>query len=45
MRGGTFPGYLLYVAGRYDKAQAELRKALDLNPQAALAGLSQGKSP
>jgi len=27
-------GYLLYVAGRYDKAQAALRKAMDLNPQA-----------
>jgi tetratricopeptide (TPR) repeat protein len=30
-------GYLLYVAGRYDKAQAEVQKALDLNPQAAFA--------
>src|SRR5262249_5296439 len=28
-------GYVLYVAGRYDKARAELQKALDLNPQAA----------
>ena len=28
-------GYVLYVAGRYDKASAELQKALDLNPQAA----------
>lgn len=28
-------GYVLYVAGRYDKARGELQKALDLNPQAA----------
>ena len=27
-------GYLLYVAGRYDKAEVELQKALELNPQA-----------
>jgi tetratricopeptide (TPR) repeat protein len=30
-------GYLLYVAGRYDQAPAELQKALDLNPQTAFA--------
>ncbi|MDT7814809.1 MAG: hypothetical protein QOJ42_4725 [Acidobacteriaceae bacterium] len=28
-------GYRLYVANRYDEAQVELQKALDLNPQAA----------
>jgi TolB-like protein/DNA-binding winged helix-turn-helix (wHTH) protein/predicted Zn-dependent protease len=28
-------GYRLYVAGRYDEAQVELQKALELNPQAA----------
>ena len=36
-------GYMLYVAGRYDGAQAEVRKALDLNPRAALAHLTLGK--
>ena len=30
-------GYLLYVAGRYDEASAQVQKALDLNPQAAFA--------
>jgi tetratricopeptide (TPR) repeat protein len=30
-------GYDLYVAGRYDEAQAALQKALDLNPQADFA--------
>ena len=30
-------GYLLYEAGRYNEAQADLQKALDLNPQAAFA--------
>jgi TolB-like protein/DNA-binding winged helix-turn-helix (wHTH) protein/Tfp pilus assembly protein PilF len=35
-------GYLLYVAGRYGKAQAELREALDLNPQAAFAPFTLG---
>jgi TolB-like protein/DNA-binding winged helix-turn-helix (wHTH) protein/predicted Zn-dependent protease len=28
-------GYRLYVASRYDEAQVELQKALELNPQAA----------
>ena len=36
-------GYLLYMAGRYDAAQAELQKALDLNPQAAFAHANLGK--
>jgi tetratricopeptide (TPR) repeat protein len=36
-------GYLLYVAGRYDEAQAALQKALDLNPQAAFVHLTLGK--
>ena len=35
--------YLLFVAGRYDAAQVELQKALDLNSQAALAHLTRGK--
>jgi TolB-like protein/DNA-binding winged helix-turn-helix (wHTH) protein/Tfp pilus assembly protein PilF len=35
-------GYLLYVAGRYGKAQAKLREALDLNPQAAFAPFTLG---
>jgi TolB-like protein/DNA-binding winged helix-turn-helix (wHTH) protein len=35
-------GYLLYMAGRYDKAQAEVRKALDLNPQAPFAHFTLG---
>ena len=34
--------YLLYVAGRYDDAQAELQKALDLNPQATLCPSHHG---
>jgi len=33
-------GYLLYVARRYDEAQAALQKALDLNPQAPLVHLT-----
>jgi TolB-like protein len=33
-------GYLLYDAGRYDEAQAALKKALDLNPQAPLVHLT-----
>jgi tetratricopeptide (TPR) repeat protein len=36
-------GYLLYVAGRYDAAQAELQKALDLNLRAALVHVTLGK--
>src|SRR5215471_9530606 len=32
--------YMLYVAGRYDAAKAELQKALDLNPRAAFAHLT-----
>lgn len=36
-------GYLLYVAGRYDEAQATLQKALDLNPRAAFVHLTLGK--
>jgi TolB-like protein/DNA-binding winged helix-turn-helix (wHTH) protein/Tfp pilus assembly protein PilF len=36
-------GYLLYVASRYDQAQAELQKALDLNSQAALVHVTLGK--
>jgi TolB-like protein/DNA-binding winged helix-turn-helix (wHTH) protein/Flp pilus assembly protein TadD len=36
-------GYVLYVASRYDEAQAELRKALDLNPQAAFVHVTLGK--
>jgi tetratricopeptide (TPR) repeat protein len=36
-------GYLLYVGGRYDEAQAALQKALDLNPQAPLVHLNLGK--
>ena len=35
-------GYLLYMAGRYDKAQAEVRKALDLSPQAPFAHFTLG---
>ena len=31
------------MAGRYEEAQAEVRKALDLNPRAALAHLTLGK--
>ncbi|HTF65166.1 MAG TPA: tetratricopeptide repeat protein [Edaphobacter sp.] len=29
-------GYLLYLVGRYDEAQAEQHKALELNPQVAI---------
>jgi tetratricopeptide (TPR) repeat protein len=36
-------GYLLYVADRYDEAQATLEKALDLNPRAAFVYLTLGK--
>ena len=36
-------GYLLYEAGRYNEAQADLQKALDLNPQAAFAHGYLGK--
>jgi TolB-like protein/DNA-binding winged helix-turn-helix (wHTH) protein len=36
-------GYLLYEAGRYNEAQADLQKALDLNPQAAFAHVYLGK--
>ena len=36
-------GYLLYVAGRYDKAEAELQKALELNPQAPRVHFALGK--
>jgi TolB-like protein/DNA-binding winged helix-turn-helix (wHTH) protein len=36
-------GYLLYSAGRYDEAQAALRKALDLNPQATYVHLTLAK--
>ena len=36
-------GYLLYVAGRYDEAQAAMRKTLDLNSQATVAHLFLGQ--
>jgi TolB-like protein/DNA-binding winged helix-turn-helix (wHTH) protein/Flp pilus assembly protein TadD len=36
-------GYRLYVASRYDEAQAELQKALDLNPQAGFVHVTLGK--
>jgi len=36
-------GYLLYAAGRYEEAQAALRKALDLNPQATYVHLTLDK--
>jgi TolB-like protein/DNA-binding winged helix-turn-helix (wHTH) protein/tetratricopeptide (TPR) repeat protein len=36
-------GYLLYEAARYDEAQAELQKALGLNPQAALVHATLSK--
>jgi TolB-like protein/DNA-binding winged helix-turn-helix (wHTH) protein len=36
-------GYLLYEARRYNEAQADLQKALDLNPQAAFAHVLLGK--
>jgi TolB-like protein/DNA-binding winged helix-turn-helix (wHTH) protein/Flp pilus assembly protein TadD len=36
-------GYRLYVGSRYDEAQAELQKALDLNPQAGFVHVTLGK--
>jgi TolB-like protein/Tfp pilus assembly protein PilF len=36
-------GYRLYVASRYDEAQAELQKALDLNPRAPFVHFVLGK--
>jgi tetratricopeptide (TPR) repeat protein len=36
-------GYRLYVASRYDEAQTELQKALDLNPQAPFVHFVLGK--
>jgi TolB-like protein/DNA-binding winged helix-turn-helix (wHTH) protein/Flp pilus assembly protein TadD len=36
-------GYLLYLVGRYDEGQAEQHKALELNPQAAIAHGDLGK--
>ena len=36
-------GYTLYLAGRYDEAQVELKKALDLHSQAAFAHVSLGE--
>jgi len=36
-------GYTLYLAGRYDEAQVELKKALDLHAQAAFAHVSLGE--
>jgi TolB-like protein/DNA-binding winged helix-turn-helix (wHTH) protein/Flp pilus assembly protein TadD len=36
-------GYVLYVASRYDEAQAELQKALELNPQAGFVHVTLGK--
>jgi len=36
-------GHLLYDAGRYDKAQAELQKALELNPQAAFVHFTMAR--
>jgi tetratricopeptide (TPR) repeat protein len=35
-------GYVLYLASRYDEAQAELQKALDLNPQAGFVHVTWG---
>jgi TolB-like protein/DNA-binding winged helix-turn-helix (wHTH) protein/Flp pilus assembly protein TadD len=35
-------GYVLYLASRYDEAQAELQKALDLNPQAGFVHVTLG---
>jgi TolB-like protein/Flp pilus assembly protein TadD len=35
--------YLLYAAGRYEEAQAEMQKALDLNPQGAYIHLTLDK--
>ena len=36
-------GYQFYLAARYDEAQTELQKTLDLNPQATFAHASLGK--
>jgi TolB-like protein/DNA-binding winged helix-turn-helix (wHTH) protein/Flp pilus assembly protein TadD len=36
-------GYRLYVASRYDEAQAELQKALDLNPRSPFVHFVLGK--
>jgi TolB-like protein/DNA-binding winged helix-turn-helix (wHTH) protein/Tfp pilus assembly protein PilF len=36
-------GYVLYVGSRYDAAQVELQKALDLNPQAGFVHVTLGK--
>jgi TolB-like protein/DNA-binding winged helix-turn-helix (wHTH) protein/Flp pilus assembly protein TadD len=36
-------GYRLYVASRYDEAQAELQKALDLSPRSPFAHFVLGK--
>jgi TolB-like protein/DNA-binding winged helix-turn-helix (wHTH) protein/Flp pilus assembly protein TadD len=36
-------GYLLYAAGRYEEAHAEMQKALDLNPQGAYIHLTLDK--
>jgi tetratricopeptide (TPR) repeat protein len=35
-------GYVLYLASRYDEAQAELQKALDSNPQAGFVHVTLG---
>jgi tetratricopeptide (TPR) repeat protein len=35
-------GYVRYVASRYDEGQAELQKALDLNPQAGFVHVTLG---
>jgi len=45
LRTNSYSGlaYLLYVGGRYEEAQAALKKALDLNPQAAFVHLTVGK--
>lgn len=36
-------GYVLYLAGRYDEAQAEMKKALELDSHAAFVHVSMGK--
>lgn len=36
-------GYTLYLAGRYDDAQAEMKKALELDSKAAFVHISMGK--
>jgi TolB-like protein/DNA-binding winged helix-turn-helix (wHTH) protein/Flp pilus assembly protein TadD len=36
-------GYVLYVESRYDAAEVELQKALDLNPQAGFVHVTLGK--